>query len=240
MNTLKALILAGVPEYLHAEALASLALAKTRNRGLTLHKLKVRLFRAGKIADMLPWEAERLLDVRPDLADWDIEPMTNITCNGDHLPWVFTPDGRLPAPGRWLNPDPTSAEYQEAVSDPISQKYFSGAHPRSPEARKAWYRRNGGAYLAWKRGMPVPEHTPPERWQGGDGKTTVTVTRSGAAWVIASCTKLVGPLVLTRRDGFEIDNAYWRDGTQSWHPAEGHDLRACATWGFRIRWRKGG
>jgi len=159
MKPKDALSLVGVPADLHAQAIASLALAKERNRGLTWHKLKVRLFRAGKIAKLLKWGDERLLDVRPDLADWDIEPMTNITAHGDHGPWVFTQDGRLPAPGRWLNPDPASAEYQEAVNDPISQRYFGGAHPRSPEARKAWYRRNGGAYLAWRRGVPVADRS---------------------------------------------------------------------------------
>ena len=240
MNTLKALILAGVPEHLHAEALASLALAKERSLGLDWHKTKVRLFRAGKVADMLPWEAERVLDVRPDLADWDIEPMVNITCNGDHAPRVQTPDGYRPAPDRWLNPDPSSEEYREACADPISQRYFGGAHPRSHAARKMWYRRNGGAYLAWKRGIPIAEHTPPEHWQGSDGKTTVTVTRSGNVWIVASSTKLLGPLTITRRDGFEVDNVYWLEGVQSWYPIPGHDLRAPATWGWRLRWRKGG
>lgn len=64
------LTIAAVPVHLHAEALASLTLAKERSSGLFWHKLTVRLFKVGKIADLLPWEAERLLDARPDLADF--------------------------------------------------------------------------------------------------------------------------------------------------------------------------
>lgn len=65
MNLLKLLSTAGVPGHLHPEVIASLQDAERRARGLLWHKIKVRLFRAGKIAKLLQWQDERLCDVRP-------------------------------------------------------------------------------------------------------------------------------------------------------------------------------
>ena len=79
MNLQKHLQAAGVPESLRAQAIACLREADKLSDGLTWAKWKVRLFKAGKIAKLLPWGAERLIDVRPDLADWDIAPAVNIT-----------------------------------------------------------------------------------------------------------------------------------------------------------------
>ena len=63
MNLLKLLTTAGVPESLHAQAIACLREANKLSDGLAWAKWKVRLFKAGKIARLLPWSAERLIDL---------------------------------------------------------------------------------------------------------------------------------------------------------------------------------
>lgn len=218
MNIIKHLQHAGVPEILHPEALSCLDAADTRSDGLLWHKIKVRLFRAGKISKLLPWEAERLVDVRPDLADWDIAPMVNITAHGDNVPWVETPEGGRPAPGQWLDP---------ADAQAVAANYWlPGTHPRSRESRKAWYRRNGGEHEAWARGMPVDLSNGVTVWRGNGA----TVYRCGDAWqVIAQDKFLFIPVVV--RVGYEISNL-WResDGAQLWFPIPGHDLRAPVSW----------
>jgi len=65
------------------------------------------------------------------------------TAHGDNVPWAGNP-GR-PVPHCWLNPDPQSDEYRDAVA---ACYWAPGNHPRSKTAVKAWYRRNGGAGLA--------------------------------------------------------------------------------------------
>ena len=218
MNLEKHLQAAGVPINLMPEALACLQEADRRSNGLLWHKIKVRLFRAGKISQLLPWEAERLVDVRPDLADWDIAPMVNITAHGDNVPWVETPEGGRPAPGQWLD---------HADAQAIAANYWlPGTHPRSTESRKAWYRRNAGEYRAWRLGVPVDLSTGVQVWRGNGS----TVYRCGDAWqVIAQDKLLFIPVVV--RVGYEISNL-WResDGAQLWFPIPGADLRAPITW----------
>lgn len=222
MNPLKHLKAAGVPEHLWVDAMDSLDEAYDRSRGLTLAKWRVRLFKAGKIAELIPWEAERLIDVRPDLADWDIAPVVNITAHGDNAPWVMTPDGGRPAPGRWMNADPTSEDYERAVR---SNYWCKGEHPRSKESRKAWYRRNAGEYRAWRLGQPVdPANV--QRWTQGD----TTVIRAGNAWQIVAKEKWLGIIPVKVRVGHEIDNVVSPDGTQNWYPIAGHELRAPVSW----------
>lgn len=214
MNLAKYLQDAGVPANLHPEALACLDAADNRSDGLLWHKIKVRLIRAGKISKLLQWEAERLRDVRPDLADWDIAPMLNVTAHGDNVPW---PNGR-PAPGQWLDP---------ADAQAVAANYWlPGTHPRSPESRKAWYRRNAGEYRAWRLGVPVDLSKGVQVWRGNGS----TVYRCGDAWqVIAQDKFLFIPIVV--RIGYEISNI-WResDGAQLWFPIPGADLRAPVTW----------
>lgn len=218
MNYIKHLRAAGVPDHYHPAAIAALECARERAQGLTWAKWRVRLFKAGKIARLLPWAAERLVDVRPDLADWDIAPMVNITAHGDNVPWVETPEGGRPAPGQWLDP---------ADAQAIAANYWlPGTHPRSPESRKAWYRRNAGEYRAWRLGVPVDLSTGVQVWRGNGS----TVYRCGDAWqVIAQDKLLFIPVVV--RVGYEISNL-WResDGAQLWFPIPGADLRAPVTW----------
>lgn len=212
---------AGVPARLLPEALESLETARARSSGLLLSKWKVRLFKAGKIARMIPWSAERLVDVRPDLADWDIAPAVNTTAHGDNAPWVMTPDGYRPAPGRWLNQDPASQEYRGAVA---ANYWCKGEHPRSEASRKAWYRRNAGEYRAWRLGCPV-DLDEVQTWSANG----VTVYRCGAAWEIVAQDKWLGFIPVRVRVGFEIDNLF-QGGVQAWYPIAGHDLRAPVTW----------
>ncbi|PUA95533.1 hypothetical protein C8C99_0333 [Acidovorax sp. 107] len=218
MNYLKHLRAAGVPDHYHSAAIAALEGARERAQGLTWAKWRVRLFKAGKIAQLLPWTAERLVDVRPDLADWDIAPMVNITAHGDNVPWVMTPEGGRPAPGQWLDP---------ADAQAVAANYWlPGTHPRSPESRKAWYRRNAGEYRAWRLGVPVDLSKGVQVWRGG----CVTVYRCGDAWQLIAQDKLLFiPIVV--RIGYEISNL-WResDGAQLWFPISGADLRAPVTW----------
>jgi hypothetical protein len=214
MKLIEYLRRAGVPARLHAEALASLEEARSRAKGLTLFKWKVRLLHAGKIAKLLPWEADRLIDLRPDLADWDIAPMTNITAHGDNIPW---PGGR-PAEHAWFDESDPAA---------VAANYWcEGAHPRSQKSRKAWYRRNAGEYRAWRLGMPVDLATA-EVFQGGG----VTVFHCSGAWQILTADKWLGFIPVAVRVGFEVSNV-WRssDGAQLWYPIKGHDLRAPVTW----------
>lgn len=227
MNLTKLLHKAGVPNELHEEALASLATAKSRNKGLTLHKLNVKLLQAGKLAKLIPWEAERLLDVRPDMAAMDVEPMIQITAHGDNGPWEGTPQGDRPSAGNYLDKNPDSEEYKRAVA---SNYWCKGEHPRSQKSVKAWYRRNGGAYEAYTRGEEVSMENYEKPWES-DG---VKVTRNGKVWQIEARTRLFGIIPGSVRYGFEIGNVF--SGIyepQAWYPIANHKLKAPVTWSFR-------
>lgn len=223
MNYLKHLTKAGVPPELHAQAIASFEKARSASKGLFWIKVKARVFLAGKIAELLPWDAERLAEYKPDWACYDIAPAINITANGDNAPWIETPEGGRPIPGRWLNDDPNSVEFKEAVR---SNYWKPGHHPRSYESRKAWYRRNGGEYEAFSRGELVGFDIKPTIWRG-DG---VVVYNSGPSWIIVVKTKLIGKLVWETRIGFEIDNLWSEKANQqAWYPIPGTQLRAPVT-----------
>ena len=222
---------AGVPENLHEEALNSLAEAKKRSKGLLWHKIKVRFFKAKKIAKMIPWEKDRLVDVRPDLIDWDIAPMINITAHGDNGPWDETPGGGRPIKGYWLNNDPESDEYKHAVS---KNYWCKGEHPRSEKSRESWYRRNGGEGYAWRLGMPVIPEQYKEPWV----KDGIEIHQNNGAWIIAGNTKLWGFIPVTIRFGFEIDNVFCGDyAPQMWYPIDGYELRAPVSWAMLPRFK---
>lgn len=224
----QALTLAGVPESLHAEAIASLNAADFKRSGLTWAKWKVRLFKAGKIADLLGWSDERLCIKHPELCDWDIAPMVNVTAHGDNGPWVDTPDGGRPAMNYWLNSDPESDEHKAAVT---ANYWLPGTHPRSKESRKAWYRRNAGEYKAWRLGAAIDPAKGFEIWRGTDGKNTAIAWRCCGAWLVKSSTHIIGSLYLNSRKGYEIDNVFSGDYTaQMWFPIPGYQLRAPVTW----------
>ena len=226
MTPAQALTLAGVTAALHAQALASVASAQAACQGLLWHKLKARWFKAGKIAEALAWEDERLCQVRPDLARLDIAPVINVTAHGDNGPW--TPDGSRPLSNYWRNSDPASAEYAEAVA---ANYWLPGAHPRSKESRKAWYRRNAGEYEAWARGAVIDPANGFEIWRGSDGKNSAVAWRCCGAWLVKTSTRLLGPLHINGRHGYEIDNVFSGDYTaQMWWPIDGYALRAPVTW----------
>lgn len=197
-------------------------------------KHRARWFRAGRIAAALPWGATRLVNVRPDWADDDIEPVRNVTCNGDVLPW----DENGPIEHAWLNQDPASDEYKQAVA---ANYWLPGTHPRSTEARKAWYRRNAGAYMLYMLGRATGEL--PATWVGEEGKTRVTFLRSGEAWQLFVHRKLWLGWQIETRVGYEISNVFakkrdgqfvkpWKPGewVKSWYPLEGRKLMAPVTW----------
>ncbi|WP_313329471.1 hypothetical protein [Comamonas sp.] len=225
MNLAKLLGKTPVPASLIPIALAALQDAEKRARGLLWAKWKVRLFKAGKIAKMLTWQSERLIDVRPDLLDQDIAPMGNITAHGDNVPWNDAT--HRPEPGQWLNEDPTSGEYQRAVE---ACYWSKGNHPRSTKARKDWYRRNAGEGLAYRLGMPVDVSAGADSvqvWRNADD--TIQLRRCGEAWQLTAFRPLIGRFGLNVRVGYEIDNVF-RDGVQQWYPIPGFDLRAPLTY----------
>jgi hypothetical protein len=212
MNIIQYLLAADVPVELEQAAVACLLDAQERASGLTWVKWKVRLFRAGKIAKLLAWADERLIDVRPDLADWDIAPMVNITAHGDNVPWGA--DG--PMRGAWL---------QDTAEARAANYWCKGEHPRSKKSRKVWYRRNAGEYRAWRLGRRVaPGAT---RVWSANG---VTVRENSGAWQIVATGKWLGFIPVRVRIGYEIDNAVRDDGTQLWYPIPGAELRAPITW----------
>lgn len=237
MNTIEALRIAGVPDYHFKEAENSLQLADDRIKGLLLHKAKTRWFEASKIAKELKWENNRLIEVRPDWAKKDIAPMLNITCNGDFIEWVETPDGGRPYPDCWLNPDPESEDYKRACE--INYRYFKGLHPRSYEARVIWYRRNAGEYLAYDRGVPITAHEGFEIWRGQEEGIIVSAWRAGAHWMVNTSKPWIGSYHLKSRKGFEIDNIFCgKLSPQLWFPIPGYQLRAPVS--YSTLPRKGG
>lgn len=234
MNALRFLEIAGVPATLRLQALACIDLADERSHGLLWAKIKTRYLRAGRIARAMRWWHNRLIDARPDWADDDIAPMLNITGHGDNGPWVSTPEGDRPVQDFWLNADPTSDEYRQAVA---ACYWCPGHHPRSDQARKAWYRRNGGEYRAWRLGLPVDLSQGLRMWQGSAGRVQVTVHRCGGAWLVKASRRIVGPLHLVTRVGFEVDNVFSGDyAPQMWYPIPGHELRAPVTWSVLPQW----
>lgn len=236
MNLSRLLTIAGVPATLHAQVIDCIDLADDQSSGLLWAKIKIRLFKASKIAKAMSWGNNRLIEARPDWADCDIAPMSNITANGDNGPWYGTPHGDRPIEAFWLNPDTESEEYAQAIA---ACYWCKGAHPRSEKARKAWYRRNGGEYLAWRLGLPIDAAIGFQKWQGSEGKTAVTVMRCGDAWIVKSTRKVIGRLQLKTRVGFEVDNVFSGPLTpQMWFPIEGHELRAPVTWSVLPGWEK--
>ena len=226
-----------MPAYLWPEAVASLQSARAAHGWslgwMVLRKHCVRLFRAGKIARLLPWTANRLIDVDPDKDGWDIAPMLNITSNGDNVEWRETPLGGRPNPDSWLDSDPASGEYKRAVA---ANYWLPGTHPRSPEARKAWYRRNAGEYVAWQRGLPVG--TSVQEWSGNG----ITVLRSGDAWQVYGVVPWLGPIRRKINIGYEVANVFVRRAgqwVQGWYPLPGYELRACVVWMRHPVWLRG-
>lgn len=235
MNIDKLLTVAGLTGNEKQIAIDCLLEAHKRADGLLLHKLKARWLKAGKLAKALAWESERLIDVDSSLAEYDIEPMLNITAQGDNAPWMdFSALGGRPIEGHWLNPNPESHDYKNAVA---SCYWCPGHHPRSHEARKAWYRRNGGAYRAYQLGVALDLYTGVKVWRGTVGKTTVRVYNCGVAWQVNAIKKIVGKLCISTRIGYEITNV-WNEssGLQAWYPIAGHILKAPVTWSVLPKW----
>lgn len=233
MNIIDYLTRAGVPAHYHAAALASIESARDRAKGLLLHKLKVRLLKAGELAKLMTWEHERLIDVDKALLTYDVAPMQNIPLLGDFLAWKGSAANGTLTSGQYLNKDPESAEYKDGVA---INKWTRGKHVRSYESHKGAIRRNGGEGEAWIRGLPVTLADWTAPWVTADGK--VKVFRNGNAWLIVAQDKY-GPIPIKVRIGYEIDNVMGLQKgeaggdmklTQLWHPLPGYELRAPVTW----------
>jgi hypothetical protein len=223
---------ARVPALLRAAAVASLQECKRRVKGAVVKKWRVRLFKAGWIADQLPWESNRLIDVHPDLLDMDIEPVTKIGKWGDNGPWDGMPPHGRPITDCWLNPDPSSDEYRQAVD---ACYWKRGHHPRSKEAVRAWYRRNGGAGYVYRIGCPVDEAEGYRIWRGRRGRTSYIALKSGEAWQVIVDTELAFGWRFRRRLGFEVDNVF--SGVfapQAWFALPKMELKAPASWSYSL------
>lgn len=229
MKLNKYLDIAGITDTAQREMIQlCMNLADERSKGLLWFKIKARFFKAGKIAKALKWESNRLIEVRPDWADYDIAPITKITCNGDNGPWEGPIGSDRPVESFWMNPDPESVEYQVA----LHSKYAKGKyHPRSEAFRKMWYRRNSGEYLAYRRGLIVDASKGVQTFAGTKGRTTVKLWHSDNAWLILISIRIIGKYRINIRRGFEVANIF--SGTtspQAWFPIPGYDLMAPVTW----------
>lgn len=221
MDFTKHLEAAGVKGDALQSALACLAEADARSDGLTAFKLKVRLLEADKLAKRLAWEDMRLIDVDPSLLAKDLAPARNITIMGDFLPWA---DENGPSEKLWLNKDPESAEYKEAVA---ANKWTKGEHPRSFKSHKGAIRRNGAEGRAWELGRAVSPGKPVDVYQG-DG---YVVCHHEGAWELYGTVKRWGCIPFKVRVGYEIDNVIDVETLKPlWVPLAGYELRAPVTW----------
>ena len=225
MNILEQLDQSAVPESIQHSAFSSLMLAQNSADGLNWDKWKVRLFKADKISKLLTWEDERLCLKYPEFAYMDVAPMENIRSYGDTLPWVETPIGGRPPPPIWLDKDPASADYQQAIT--YQKRYFKGVHPRSREGHKIWYRRNGGEYMAWDRGQEVfPDRGEIDVWTS---KHNVVMHHSGA-WFLEAYDEVAFKVFKVQRLGFEVGNVFDpKTKLQGWFPIDGFKLKAPVT-----------
>ena len=212
MNIEKLLRQAGVDDELIPSAMDALEQADVMSDGLFWKKWKTRLFKAGEISKKLRWEDERLIDRFPELKDWDIAPMYNITANGDNIPWP----NNFPAPGAWMDESPEAR---------AACYWCEGEHPRNPKARKAWYRRNAGEYIAYSLGEPV-DVAKPRKWEAND----VVVRKLGDAWQLDAKTKVFVFIPVKVRIGYEISNIVSDEGVQKWYPLPGYSMKAPLTW----------
>lgn len=223
MNYTKYLTAAGVPIELHQSAISCLEEANKKSSGLLSFKWRTRLFKNKKIAKLLSWENERLCTRYPELSDWDIAPMLNITAHGDNVPWANTPSGSRPVEGCWLDKNPKSQEYMIAVA---SNYWLPGTHPRSLESRAAWYRRNAGEFLAYRLGLPVTVSKDTVRIWTSD---TATVYECEGVWQLVAKDRLLGIIPIAIRIGYELSNL-WNGEEQAWYPIPGYELKAPLTW----------
>ncbi|WP_441280551.1 hypothetical protein [Tardiphaga sp. 862_B3_N1_1] len=220
MNVEKLVAKTNAPADVQAAAVEALNEARKRAKGLTWAKWKVRLCEHKDIAKLLTWDSERLIDVDPSLIDKDIAPVINITCYGDHIGWNDA-TGK-PEPGTWMDKDPASADYQDAVAKTKAKGYL-GVHPRSDKFHAWWYLRNAGEGRAWRLGAPVDMPNRPAVYTGKD----VILIHSGQAWQLFAFRKLIGNFGIKTRIGYEIDNV-WRfdNNLQGHYPVPGWQLRA--------------
>lgn len=224
MNILEELDKSALPLDMRHSALLSLNDAAIRAEGLNVDKWKVRLFKADKISKLLEWEDERLCIRYPEYADWDIAPMINITAYGDKVPWAMTPEGGRPMANMGLTKDPNDPEYQALVER--ARYWADGVHPRSRKGHKIWYRRNGGEYMAWDRGVELDTRNKFEMWENERN----VVMNQGAAWFIETKKHMGCDIYMRRRLGFEVGNVYNpKNKEQAWYPIEGYALKAPVT-----------
>jgi len=189
MNLLQYLQAAGVPDELHAQALASLQKAQEISSGITPYKWSAPLVMAW-VVPRLPWDAEELPQ---RYAKWD----NDISINGDPWPWAQKPDGS------WYRHAPL-----EDTPEVRAQCYWAeGSHPRSKWARYVWLGlRNRASKLAFDLGAKAQG----EIQTFGDTATGrahpgVCVYRMGDHWQIMSVEKK-GPVIVRRNVGWKINN----------------------------------
>ena len=224
----------GAEEYDILSATASFKGAEGRMKGIIKNKFLGRYIHNKKIAKSLSWGDNRLPE-DSEYKQYDIEPMLNITANGDNSVWIETPQGGRPIEEVMLNPDPNSDDYKAAVA---SCYWCKGEHPRSEKARAAWYRRNAGAYLVYQRGEYIDPAQPVRKFIYENKKIKATFRNSGVVWQVEIEKKILGKIGIRTRVGYEIDNVIDSDGVQQWYPIPGYALRAPVTKSSLPFWRK--
>ena len=225
---------AGAEEYDALSASGSFKRAEDAMKGILKIKFLGRWWYNKAIAKRLSWTDNRLAE-DDKYKKYDIEPMLNITANGDNSTWVETPAGGRPIEEVMLSQDKDSQEYKDAVKSCYWKK---GEHPRSEKARAAWYRRNAGAYTVYQRGEYIDPHQPVRKFIYEDKKVKATFRNSGVVWQVEIEKKLFWKLGIKTRLGYEIDNIINSDGVQQWYPIPGYALRAPVTKSILPYWRK--
>ena len=224
-NTTQLLTIAGVPIARHVDVLDSLTKANEKARGLLFQKIKTRYLLADRLSKLLEWEDDRLCVKYPELIDHDVAPMLNIRLCGDNGPG--TPGGSQPLSNCWLDRDPASDEYKDAVAH---NYWCEGEHPRSRKSIKAQLRLNGGEGRAWRLGEKIDVANGFEIWRGATDEVDVKVFCASGAWLLLSTEPWYLGLRIARRIGFEIDNIFGGDDTpRRWFPIKGYELRAPVT-----------
>lgn len=137
----------------------------------------------------------------------------------------------LPSP---LDKDPNSNMYKcECLRNYWGDRMFSfagGKHPRTPEARAAWLKSNGGEYESYIRGKRIEGNA--DHWVYNDSNEKCEIYRisdgaGGYVWQVNYAKKYLLKAYDTYRLGYEIDNAKYA------YPRKGFERRACVTWGRR-------
>ena len=216
---------AGVPEEMHAEALACFKRAKKKSIPATIAGLFAPLVIGFLILTrQLKWSDDKV----PKWAWWYDN---NVSINGDGWGMLF-PDGTCTQPV-----DMAVVERGEAIALPYFDPrytgdayYAKGHHPRSAWARFIWLGfRNRASALAQSQGESFDPKVTPTVWSKGDLEKDgeqYKIVYSGGLWNFDQRRKVFfGKFKMRRNVGFKIENAI----------GEGKDVAMCIYYQFALK-----